>query len=348
MRRTLAAIIGDFTKWIGVCCVLTVVLSTSARAQAYRLLYSFIGFEDGQFPYAGLAIDSAGNLYGTTVSGGDFTCQPPYGCGTVFKFGRTGFSVVHAFSGFPDGGVSYASVLVDNAGDLFGTTSSEGHCCGTAFWLSPTGNLSGAYSFGKIHDGQTPKAGLIRDAAGNFYGTTQVGGTHGFGTVFKITAAGKETVLYNFKGQSDGGDPDSRLLMDAAGNLYGTAPHGGLVCPNESFGCGVVFKLDTTGQETVLHRFTGGTDGAHPHSRLARDSAGNLYGAAYDNTNCGFGCGTGNIFKIDGQGRFSVLHTFAGPPSDGRNPRIRWCSILLETDMERPLPAANSIAELSL
>lgn len=322
MRHSLAVVIGKSRNWIVLCCALTVHLSTVSQAQVYQLLYSFTGNDDGQFPYAGLAIDSRGTLYGTTSSAGNLSCQFPNGCGTVFKFGKNGFWVLHAFSGFPDGGVPYDSVLVNNAGYVFGTASSEGYCCGTAFELSPSGNLLGAYSFdfGSDRDGQTPRGGLVWDALGNFYGTTQVGGTHIHGTVFKITPTGEETVLYNFKGQSDGGYPDSQLLIDAAGNLYGTAPNGGVSCPNEPLRCGVIFKIDTAGNETVIHRFTGGADGAHPHSGLARDSVGNLYGTAYDNTDCGYVCGTGNIFRVDSQGKFKVMHTFAGPPSDGRNP----------------------------
>jgi hypothetical protein len=144
-------------------------------------------------------------------------------------------------------------------------------------------------------DGNVPSSGLIVDAAGNYYGVTRTGGAHNAGIVYQLSpvrgGGWNETILYNFKGgASDGSGPSGLLLRDSAGNLYGTAQEGGLVSTqctdfqNSTVGCGIVFKLarTTTGQwtETVLHRFTGGTDGGNPNAGLVRDKAGNLYGTA--------------------------------------------------------------------
>jgi uncharacterized repeat protein (TIGR03803 family) len=121
---------------------------------------------------------------------------------------------------------------------------------------------------------------LVRDGAGNLYGTTGFGGDlscfapYGCGVVFKLDSAGHETVLYSFQGQPDGWNPIAGLVRDPAGNFYGTILRGG------AYGAGTVFELDTTGKETVLYSFTGGSDGASPYAGLIRDSSNNLYGTA--------------------------------------------------------------------
>jgi uncharacterized repeat protein (TIGR03803 family) len=163
-------------------------------------------------------------------------------------------------------------------------------------------------------DGSVPLGELTRDAQGFLYGTTQSGGASNFGTVFKLRAR-QETVLYSFTGGADGASPQGALVRDAAGNLYGTAGGGNNLCSHGAQ-CGVVFKLDTSGHETVLYAFKGGTDGADPTDRLVRDAAGNLYGTTYlgGDRPC---CGT--VFKLDTTGTKSVLHSFTGIP-DGKNP----------------------------
>src|SRR5581483_6151261 len=129
------------------------------------------------------------------------------------------------------------------------------------------------YSFRGGADGANPKAGVVGDSVGNLYGTTSSGGTAGSGVVYKLDATGHETVLYSFAGGTDGVNPNAGVIRDAAGNLYGTTFYGG------TGNVGIVYKLDTAGNETVLYSFTGGTDGAHPYG-LIRDAAGNLYGTA--------------------------------------------------------------------
>jgi uncharacterized repeat protein (TIGR03803 family) len=180
-------------------------------------------------------------------------------------------------------------LLLDSKGNVYGTTQFGGASAfGAVFGVSPSGEEKVLYSFNPPPDGIIPASGLIRDTAGNFYGTTGNGGASGFGTVFKVTPSGQETVLYSFTGGTDGSIPlYGSLVRDAAGNLYGTTPSGG----TSDFG--VVFKLDTTGAETVLHSFSG-ADGKIPYGTLAVDKSGNLYGTTYE----GGAFGGGVVFKI--------------------------------------------------
>jgi uncharacterized repeat protein (TIGR03803 family) len=170
--------------------------------------------------------------------------------------------------------------------------------------LAKAGTFSVLYSFTGAADGANPWAPLIQDGAGNLYGTTAFGGASGFGVVFMLDATGTETVLYTFAGGRDGGDPLGGLVRDPAGNLYGANSSGG----DDFCSCGTVFRLDPTGKETVLHRFTGYPgDGASPWAGMVRDRAGSLYGT----TNGGGAYGDGIVFKLDATGE-TVLHTFTG------------------------------------
>ena len=265
------------------------------------VLYRFTGGADGEFPSGSLVRDPAGNLYGTTIDGGssDF--------GTVFKLDTTGTkTVLHSFTGYPDGNWPWAGLVRDAAGNFYGTTTSGGtgcatYGCGTVFKLDPNGVETVLYSFaGGVDDGRSPQAELIRDAAGNLYGTTYAGGggvcPNGCGTVFKLDMAGTETVLHRFRKNPDARSPAAGLIRDAAGNLYGTTYYGGggHSC---SDGCGTVFQLDPSGTATLLYSFTGRTDGKFPYAGLVRDSAGNLYGTT---TYGGYGGnpGHGTVFKL--------------------------------------------------
>ena len=202
-------------------------------------------------PSAGLVFDAAGNLYGTTSTGGAHIYF-----GTVFKLapganGQWTHTVLHSFSSQNgDGGYPYDTPTLDAAGNLYGTTYSGGmNGAGTVFKLTPGASGTWAetvlHSFSGGRDGADPYGGLTFDAAGNLYGTTNFGGTH-YGVVFKLTpgANGKwaETVLHRFD-QSDGWAPDGNVIVDAAGDVYGTTLNGGdfnQACPS---GCGVVFKI---------------------------------------------------------------------------------------------------------
>ena len=176
-------------------------------------------------------------------------------------------------------------------------------------------------------DGEYSWAGVIRDARGNLYGTTFGGGSGksctwygeggACGTVFKLDNSGKETVLHRFSGGKDGATPEAGLVEDAAGNLYGTATAGGTnfkLCYN--YGCGTLFKIDISGRFTVLYSFTGRKDGREPLAGLIEDARGNLYGTTPlggDLSCAGYqGTGCGTVFKVDKTGKFTVLHSFTG------------------------------------
>jgi uncharacterized repeat protein (TIGR03803 family) len=176
-------------------------------------------------------------------------------------------------------------------------------------------------------DGSVPTGELVRDAAGNLYGTALFGGVagcgFGCGTVFKLDKAGKETVLYSFSGGNDGGNPVSGLVRDTAGNLYGTTRYGGDLSCLSGSGCGVVFKVDTTGKLTVLYSFIGGADGADPEAGLALDAKGSLYGTTYYGGTgpCSdFGrVGCGIVFKLDTKQKETILYSFTHG-ADGAHP----------------------------
>jgi uncharacterized repeat protein (TIGR03803 family) len=156
---------------------------------------------------------------------------------------------------------------------------------------------------------------LTRDAQGYLYGTTQTGGASNLGTVFKIRAR-QETVLYSFKGGADGRYPQSGLLLDAAGNLYGTTGSGGGTGCSGRVGCGTLYKLDASGTETVLYAFKGGADGFDPDDRLVADAAGNLYGTTFLGGEKPY---SGTAYKVDPNGTHTVLYNFLGG-ADGRFP----------------------------
>jgi uncharacterized repeat protein (TIGR03803 family) len=228
-----------------------------------KVLYTFLGGSDGSLPSgAGLVRDTKGNLYGTTMWGGGSGCSG-FGCGTVFKVTSKGVeTVLYRFTGGINGGLPEAGLVIDPLGNLYGTTSSGGSDgVGTVFEVTPAGTETVIHSFtNSPNDGAAPYAGLVRDASGNLYGTT-FGGGPCCGTVFEVTSSGTEKILYNFAGGSDGSSPWAGLVRDAKGNLYGTTYQGGGSGCSGGSGCGTVFKITAAGKETVLYRFTGGTDG---------------------------------------------------------------------------------------
>jgi uncharacterized repeat protein (TIGR03803 family) len=277
------------------------------------VLYSFSGGSDGSNPIAGVIGDSAGNLYGTTSSGGA-------GFGVVFKLDATGAeSVLHTFTG-TDGGFPHTGVILDSAGNLYGTSSFGGAFhAGLVYKLDSSNSFSILYSFMGGIDGFNPQAGLVRDLVGNLYGTTTFGGTGGHGVVFRLDTNGNRTVLYNFTGGTDGGNPYAGLTFDKAGNLYGTTQGGGDLS-NSAYGYGVVYRLSTASYE-VLYSFTGGIDGGSPESGVIIDSTGSIYGTTLmgGNLACSIngsvGCGV--VYKVDATGTEMVLHTFTGAADDG-------------------------------
>lgn len=258
------------------------------------ILYEFEGpSDDGEGPNGPLIRDQAGNLYGTAQGGG-------WASGIVFELTATRHEHIYSFNPFlrPDGSRPTGSLVRDASGNLYGATALGGSnicysnsTCGTVFKIDSKGE-SVLYSFGSSStDGIGPNGGLILDSKGNFYGTTGYGGESGNGAVFKLNSSGHETVLYNFAGGLDGSTPNGNLLRDPQGNFYGTTAYGG------TYGNGTVFKLTSSGQESVLYSFTGGADGSQPGGGLIADKQGNLYGiAGGGNTNCFLGCGV--VFKL--------------------------------------------------
>jgi uncharacterized repeat protein (TIGR03803 family) len=279
------------------------------------VLHSFTNSpEDGALPEAGLIMDKAGNLYGTTCCGG------VSGNGTVFKLDTSGNeTVLYSFTGSGgDGALPSGGLIMDKAGNLYGTTGIGGASgYGTVFKLDSSGNETVLYSFTNSPDGAIPYAGVIMDKAGNLYGVTVFGGASGYGTAFRLDTFGNETVLHSFTG-GDGYEPIAGLIMDKAGNLYGTTALGGATfISGVSFGYGTVFKLDSAGNETVLHSFTNsGDDGATPFADLIRDKAGNLFGTTF----AGGASNAGTVFKLDSSGNETVLYSFTGSGGDGAGP----------------------------
>jgi uncharacterized repeat protein (TIGR03803 family) len=241
-----------------------------------KILYNFQGAPgDGDGPNGGLTRDSAGNFYGVTYLGGQ------YSWGTVWQLSASGAeTVLYSFAGTPDGADPYAETLVrDSAGNLYGTNYYDAeYGWGSIFEISPTGKETILYDFPGAPGAYLAYSGLIEGKDGDFYGVTEGGGTanppYGYGTIYKISRSGKFTLLYSFQGPPDDGrEPFGELVRDKAGNLYGTTIQGG------KSDDGTVFKLDTTGHETVLHSFSG-SDGAEPFAPVILDSKGNLYGTA--------------------------------------------------------------------
>jgi len=288
-------------------------------------VHSF-NFTNGAEPLAGMVRDRAGDLYGTTVSGGNTKCYQ-YGCGTLFKLDAGGKEkVLHEFRG-SDGEFPEALLTRDAAGNLYGTTYLTP---GNIFKVDPAGKLTVLYTFTGYADGCNPSPGVIVDAAGNLYGVATTGGSaycgYGDGVIFELGTANNLTVLHTFAG-ADGSQPDSVLLFDKSGNLYGTTYSGGTSDVCEA-GCGAVFKLapnaNGTWTESVLHSFCseeGCADGWYAgRGPLAMDATGNLYGTTEEGgTNgCGgYGCGV--VYKLDPSGQETVLYKFMGG-KDGVGP----------------------------
>jgi uncharacterized repeat protein (TIGR03803 family) len=302
------------------------------------VLYSFKHSDvDGHGPYAGLTLDTAGNLFGTTVAGGGSISSR----GAAFELtpqtrGVWAETILYSFTG-KYGRDPQAGLILDASGNLYGTTAAGGvYGQGAVFELTPhAGGWSPRvlHSFAKDgNQGKGPSASLIFDAAGNLYGTTS-GGGDGYGAVFELKreegAPWAEKVLHSFNGKN-GKYPEASLILDGAGNLYGTTEQGGNLSECGGFGCGVVFELSPNSgggwTEKILHNFTGGKDGASSLGGLVFDASGNLYGTAArgGDLSCGYqGAGCGVVFKLVprsyGGWAEDVLYSFKGG-NDGAAP----------------------------
>lgn len=305
----------------------------------YTVLYTFPGASQGQYPAGnGVIVGSDGLLYGTTFYGGQ------NGKGVVYQLNGGGQeNVLYEFTLLtPQGfGQPESGVVRDSKGNLYGGTftgqTDVGYGYGVVYKLDPAGHVSVLHNFSDGDDGAYP-SGVILDSKGNLYGTGSAGGVSGAGVIFKLDASGNETVLYSFTGGADGASPNGPLVRDASGNLYGTTNSGG------SSTAGVVFKVDPTGNETVLHTFSGGADGAYPYSGLILDSAGNLYGT----TQIGGTYDAGVVFKLDSSNVETVLYNSLAAPMDTfpprRSPAMRSATFMAPQSLAAPITSALSLS----
>jgi uncharacterized repeat protein (TIGR03803 family) len=307
-----------------------------------KVLYAFQGGTDGSQPNGGLVQDQAGNLYGTTYYGGDLSCAPGQGCGTVFKLspdGKGGWTetVLYRFKGGADGQNPFAGLSLDSQGNLYGTAIGiVGGCppaCGTVFELSPSGSgwkFTLLHKFKKLTDGTYPAGPLTSDGAGNLYGTTDGSGPKGAGTTFRLSNSGKGwkfKVLHAFdtNDPSKGWDPEGSLVLGRDGTLYGIAAWGGL----SNADAGVFYKLFPNSKgnwvEKVLYSFKGGKDGKQPMG-LSSDRNGNLYGASPTRA-------WGKVFRFSqntsGKWAKKTIYTFGQPR--GRGPSFPTGGVLVDS-----------------
>jgi hypothetical protein len=317
------------------------VTSVASATWKEKVLYSFQGGTDGATPAGGVVFDKAGNLYGATLDGGSSSCLSFQQCGTVYQLAPPAKkgdawaeTVLYVFKGKAsnDGASPSGGVVIDSAGNLYGTTAvgGTGSCsvlgtvmgCGTVYELSPPPQKGGVwteavlYSFKSGKDGYFPNGDLTFDATGNLYGATQFGGGKGTncgdslfqycGTVFKLSRPKKkggqwtDAILHSFAGGKDGANPNGGLVMDTKGVIYGTTYGGGDEKGScGSGGCGTAFALspptkDGAWLEQQLHVFSGGEDGARPSAGLVSASNGNLYGTT-----------VGTVFRLSPPNEYS-------------------------------------------
>ena len=299
--------------------LLITLTAQPVQAQTFQVIHNFAGRPDGGDPIAGLTMDAAGNLYGTTLGGGSL-----HGGGSVFKLAHRGsgwvLTPLHDFSGTDNDAHPWAGVTFGPNGRLYGTTMLDD---GAVFNLQPPPNAPASvldpwtetviHQFsGDDNDGYNPVYGkLVFDQAGNLYGTTESGGAFNVGTVYEMTPSNggwTESVIYSFRDEAnDGQGPQSGVIFDQSGNLYGTTYW-------SNPGWGTVYELTPSGSgwtEEILYNFQGGNDGASPIGGLLLSPSGNLYGT----TPTGGMNGGGTVFELqpsNGAWVYTVLYSFAG------------------------------------
>jgi uncharacterized repeat protein (TIGR03803 family) len=315
-------------------------------------LHSLTGL-DGAYPASSLLLASNGSLYGTAIYGGTNISDCDVGgtsiaagCGSVFSFSASaGFSSILSFGPFnsPLGIAPDASLIQAGNGTLYGANAGGGNTscsetagsisalgCGSIFNINNTNVATALHTFSGS-EGAYPTAALLQQSNGDFYGTTSAGGvltcssyaTLGCGTVFQMTSSGAVMDLHSFT-EHDGAYPDSALILGSDGSMYGTTLFGGSVpCSGGAQwqGCGTVFKIDTAGNFTSLHSFSG-PDGAYP-AALMQASDGNFYGTTESGGDASctgrYGPGCGTVYRMDLAGNVTVLYAFTGQ-SDGSWP----------------------------
>ena len=283
-------------------------MAGAARATSLQTLYTFAGGnDDGAWPAGNLVADKNGYLYGTTSTGG------PNGAGTVFKLAPDGTeTVLYHFTGGNDGNTPMAGLLMDSNGDLYGVTEIGGKFGeGNVFKLTPDGVETSIYDFGTHKsDGGNPICQLIWSRNHELLGTTVNAGAGTDGTVFRVSLTGKETILHAFTG-IDGEYPRAGLVMDSAGNLYGTTFNSSGTATS---GTGTAFEITAQGDFKELYAFVPAS-GYFPYAALTLDKSGNLYGT----TTAGGAYNYGTVFKLTTSGSLTVLHSFTNG-TDGASP----------------------------
>jgi uncharacterized repeat protein (TIGR03803 family) len=312
-------------RWIVMMLPLVAALFVNyARASNIQVVYSF-GGGDGEYFDTELVMDKLGNLYGTSVAGGNFQT------GNVFQLTPTHngwtLTVLYNFTGGLDGGQPYKGVTLDSHGDLYGTTVTGGigGCeggCGVVYKLAHSHGIWSQrviYSFTGSSDGSGPGSPVVFDKQGNLFGTTPIGGAHGLGTIYELRpkrdGTWKLQIVHTFTGGNDGsGGSAGRLLFDNKGNIYGVATSGG------AHGSGTAYQLSSfqhgKWKLKTLYAFKGQPDAGFPYGGLIRDSAGNLYGTTYYDGKNDIGA-IYELSQVGGKWKEKVLHSFAGG-ADGK------------------------------
>jgi uncharacterized repeat protein (TIGR03803 family) len=282
------------------------VFKITPKSGIVSTLYDFTA-SDGAAPAAPPIQGRDGNLYGTTLQGGDVNCGNGNGCGTVYKLTPSGkFTVLHRFRD-KYGEEPFAPLVEGNEGNFYGTAPYSSNFGGSVFKVTPRGKFTPLHVF-TGPDGGLPFGPLVLGSDGNFYGTAAGGGTEGGGVVFKITPQGNFTVLHNMNGTTDGNSPFAGLVQASDGNFYGATVNGG--DPNctvfGSPGCGTLFKITPQGDYSVLYNFDGVT-GAGPFVTPLQHTDGLIYGDTFEG-------GTGNSCSTDGLGCGVFYSLYAGLP----------------------------------
>ena len=311
---------------------LSVTTVQDARAQTFSVLHYFTGGADGDNPFAGLTIGPSGALYGTAANGGT------HGVGAVFKLSQVNSSWIlgplYEFTGLGGGSLPYGAVVTGPNGALYGTSFGVGvmEPYGTVFELTPSPTFCRGvlcyWNENVLHtftgpDGAGPQVeNLVFDSSGNIYGTTQGGGMYDSGVTFELTPSGggyTESILHSFGNGTDGRAPLAGIVLDSAGNVYGTTDLGGSGSPQTCHGsCGTVYQLTPSNGgwvENVLVNFDV-ANGQHPYGNLIIDGSGNLYGT----TAIGGQNGGGVVYKLAPSGggfTYSVLYSFNSCGSKG-------------------------------
>jgi uncharacterized repeat protein (TIGR03803 family) len=282
-----------------------------------RILYSFDGIH-GRGPQAGLIKASDGNIYGTTYAGGSNDA------GTIFRMdAHHNVTTLHSFSVAADGAELFAPLIEGSPGVFYGTCTSGGvYRFGTVFRIDNMGHFTKLHDFtGGTMEGAYPNmGGVVAGSDGAFYGMTSSGGTDNVGTVFRIDKFGNFTTLHRFDFSDEGGYPNSGLLLGSDGNFYSTTE------ANGPGGCGTVFRMDSSGNLSLLHSFSGnGGEGCIPYAGLIESYPGTFYGT----TLAGGFFGWGTAFRIDNIGILTTLASFDPSNGDGGDP---WAGFILSRD----------------